>query len=197
MRVGLSVVTMVAAASLAGATPASADGAGYGGNAGQLSVTWVKPTGAVAAPYVPADTGPSQDPERVGVVDVGPTLTIVGLGFRQKTVINVQVGEVANLQPKTDVTGTLSVTVPVNTSEAVPTGASVLASGLSPSGTTRTLIGSVPPKPSGLAPSTFVPWFAAAFAAVGAVVLVRRVRRTSGSAGADGSGVDSLQETGA
>lgn len=171
----------MAAASIAlGASAAAAEGPGYGGNAGQLAVAWTTPTGngAVAAPAPPVPgSGPSTDPEKIGIGDAGPMLSIVGLGFRQLTKIQVQVGEIADIERKTDITGTLTVTVPADTSEQVPTGASVLATGLSPSGTTRTLVGSVPPKPSGLAPSSFVPWIAGAFAAGGAVVLVRRVRR--------------------
>jgi hypothetical protein len=185
------------------AVPAvAADGPGYGGNAGELSVTWADPglEGTVAAPVVPPDGGPTVDPDRVGVAESGPTLTIVGLGFRQLTTINVQVGEIADLQRKSDLTGTVTVNVPTVESEEVPTGASVLAAGLSPAGTTRTLVGSVPPKPSGLAPSSFVPWLAAAFAAVGAVVLVRRMRSqqqvaaAAGDAGTGDAGTDAGNE---
>lgn len=182
MTFALPTLTTAAAAALVAvlaANPAvAADGPGYGGNAGELSVTWTDPglEGTVAAPVVPPDGGPSVDPERVGVVEGGPTLTIVGLGFRQLTTINVQVGEIADLERKSDVTGTVTVNVPAAESEETPTGASVLAVGLSPSGTTRTLVGSVPPKPSGLAPSSVVPWLAAAFAAGAAVYFVRRIR---------------------
>ena len=161
---------------LLAAAPAAAEGPGYGGTAGELSVTWTEPAPpAYAAPDIPPG-GPSVDPEKIGIVETGPQLTIVGLGFRQRTMINVQVGEIADLVRKTDVTGTMSVTVPAAESSEVPPGASVLASGLSPSGTTRTLVGSVPPKPSGVAPSSVVPWLAAAFVVGGAVVLVRRWR---------------------
>ncbi|MDQ1245690.1 MAG: hypothetical protein QG597_57 [Actinomycetota bacterium] len=180
---GLAVTAVVAGSSLLGASAAFAEGAGYGGNAGELSVTWAPPVeGAVAAPDVPPGGGPTVDPEKVGIVEAGPTLTVIGLGFRQLTKINVQVGEIADLERKTDITGTLTVNVPAQQSEEVPPGASVLATGLSPSGTTRTLVGSVPPKPSGVAPSSLVPWFAAAFAAGGAVVLARRVRQQKGDA---------------
>lgn len=174
---GLAAGAVVVVCSLAGAPAAAAEGPGYGGDAGELSVAWAPPPPvAVAAPDVPPGGGPSVNPEKVGIVESGPTLTVIGLGFRQLTTINVQVGEIADLQRKTDITGTLTVNVPAQESEEVPTGASVLATGLSPAGTTRTLVGSVPPKPSGLAPSSLVPWFAAAFAAGGAVVLVRRLR---------------------
>ncbi|MFI0431553.1 MAG: hypothetical protein ACH36H_00255 [Candidatus Nanopelagicales bacterium] len=185
---GVAASAVFGASALLGAGPALAEGPGYGGNAGDLSVTWTDPgTAVVAAPFdppvVPPGGGPSQDPDRVGVVQ-GPNLTIVGLGFRQLTKIKVQVGEVADLERKTDTTGTLEVTVPAARTEGVPPGASVLAVGLSPSGTTRTLVGSVPPKPSGLAPSTFVPWVVGAFAVIGAAVALTRVRRQRRNAGA-------------
>ena len=173
MRRALSVVAagcVVAASGLLGASAAYADGPGYGGNAGELTVKWTETAEAIPAapPDVPGEGETGPDPNKIGLQDASQALTILGMGFRASTEVRIQVGDIANVQRKTDQTGTLALDVPASEVGPDAPGASVLATGLSPSGTTRTLVGSVPPKPSGVGPQNIIPWVAGVFA-VGAL----------------------------
>lgn len=161
---------IVVTSGLVGASAARADGPGYGGNAGDLTVKWTETSEAISAapPDVPGqgETGP--DPNKIGLQDANQALTILGMGFRASTAVRIQVGDIANVERKSDQTGTLALDVPAAEVGPNAPGASVLATGLSPSGTTRTLVGSVPPKPSGVGPQNIIPWIAGVFA-VGAL----------------------------
>ena len=173
MRRFLSVAAascIVVTSGLVGAGAAHAEGPGYGGNAGDLTVKWTETSEAISAapPDVPGqgETGP--DPNKIGLQDANQALTILGMGFRASTAVRIQVGDIANVERKSDQTGTLALDVPAAEVGPDAPGASVLATGLSPSGTTRTLVGSVPPKPSGVGPQNIIPWIAGVFA-VGAL----------------------------
>lgn len=165
---------LVVGSSVLGAAAAQAEGPGYGGNAGDLSVSWTETSSKAwaAPPDIPDGGGDATDPNKIRLAPGDAALTILGMGFRAKTMIRIQVGDIANVERKTDTTGTLSVDIPANQVTGAAPGQSVLASGLSPSGTTRTLVGSVPPKPSGIGPSDIMPWVVGALA-VGALAYTR------------------------
>jgi lysozyme family protein len=104
---------------------------------------------------------------------------VYGVGFRGKSEVNLRVGDAKAVNVRVDPNGTLTMDVPhAESADAVP-GTSVLALGRGPSGATRTLIGAVPPLPSGLGPAQFVPWIVAVAAALAAGVWA--VRRVSAS----------------
>lgn len=175
-NVYLFVIALYAAAvavfiSTVPAEAVTEDGPGYGGGVGALAIGWVgeeAPTvagltlsgfGIPAAPNVPPGDGqPGNDPEVVQVEDAGgAALSVVGYGFRQSAETSVQVGDWGVVVKDADTTGTLRVTIPPEDAGEIRPGLSVLASGLGPSGTTRTLVGSVPPKPSGISPKVLAP----------------------------------------
>ena len=190
-----SLRTVAAAAVLALSIPfaatAYADGPGYGGTADQLNVSWTEPA-AVAmamaaalpadAPVVPGPSSGGGDPNTIGSTDQGPLLAVSGVGFRSQSKVLVQVGDKATEQRRTDVSGSLEMKVPADISAEMQPGASVLAVGTSPGGTRRTLVGSIPPKPSGIGPSDIIPWVGLVAVSVAAVlaVLRRRARATAG-----------------
>ncbi len=123
---------------------AHADGPGYGGNADKLSVQW-STAGSVSAAGV-TFTAPGT-----------PTLVISGLGFRSGSPVVVQVGDHGSANSRSDEVGELRVSVEASTEANAP-GTSVLATGRAPSGTTRVLVGAIPPRPRGVGPMDVVPW---------------------------------------
>lgn len=110
MRRFLSVAAascIVVTSGLVGAGAAHAEGPGYGGNAGDLTVKWTETSEAISAapPDVPGqgETGP--DPNKIGLQDANQALTILGMGFRASTAVRIQVGDIANVERKSDQTG--------------------------------------------------------------------------------------------
>jgi hypothetical protein len=187
LRFAATTAVLALSVPLAGA--AKADGPGYGGTADQLNVTWTEPAVVAMAaarladpPVVPGPGGESRDPNTIGSTDQGPLLAVSGVGFRSQSKVIVQVGDKATEQRRTDVSGSLEMKVPADISAEMQPGASVLAVGTSPGGTRRTLVGSIPPKPSGIGPSDIIPWLALAAVALAAVLAVvrRRARTVAG-----------------
>ncbi|HQZ86858.1 MAG TPA: hypothetical protein PLB21_14700 [Actinomycetota bacterium] len=191
-----AAATAVLALSVPLAGTAWADGPGYGGTADQLNVTWTEPAAvAMAAPLPAADPpvvpGPSsdtRDPNTIGSTEVGPSLAVSGVGFRSQSKVVVQVGDKATEQRRTDVSGSLEMKVPADISAEMQPGASVLAVGTSPGGTRRTLVGSIPPKPSGVGPSDIIPWVGLVAVGIAAVLAVvrRRARAVADQPTAEG-----------
>ena len=142
---------------------AHADGPGYGGNADKLSVQW-STAGSVSAAGV-TFTAPGT-----------PTLVISGLGFRSGSPVAVQVGDHGSASSRSDEVGELRISVEASTESNAP-GTSVLATGRAPSGTTRVLVGAIPPRPRGVGPMDVVPWLVGGgLLALGATSMLRRRR---------------------
>ena len=146
------------------APAARAEGPGYGGGADTLTVSW-QPAGTAKA----AGTAPGTGGRGAGVAAAdltaeasGLELTVDGVGFRGRSAVEVRVGSAEPLATRADATGTLNVGVPARTADVAGTGTSVVATGRSPSGTSMTLVGAIPPKPTGTGPVDLVPWLAAA-----------------------------------
>lgn len=143
----------------------AAEGPGYGGNADELTVTWEESPDVQAAG------------EGLGISGGGPELAVFGLGFRGKSEVSVSVGETGTLETRVDQTGTLEAVVPsVRASNTPEPGTSVIVIGRAPSGAIRTLVGAVPPLPSGTSPADLVPF--AVLSGLVVVLVVGAVRRT-------------------
>jgi hypothetical protein len=161
---GVALVTAGAVGLLAPA--AKADGPGYGGGADKLAVAWTDqpPTTAAGLPVTGGGTGRalsgagSSLPDAVATDDIG--LAVTGVGFRGLSSVDVRVGAGDPFSVRVDDTGTLRIQAPASSSDSVSSGTSVVAVGRAPSGTTKTLVGSVPPRPNGTGPVDLVPWVA-------------------------------------
>jgi hypothetical protein len=143
----------------------AAEGPGYGGTADQLAVSWqeVETIVAMGPPDTPLDLEAG-----------GLALDIFGLGFRNRSEVVVTVGTNEPVTTRVDPTGTLDLTVGLEQLDAGPQpGTSVVVLGRAPSGTTRTLVGAVPPVPSGIGPADLIPWLVGV-ALAGATALRRR-----------------------
>jgi len=163
-RVSSVLLATVGAALLLPVAQASADGPGYGGSADRLSVQW-STAGAVSA------SGTTFTPPGA------PTLVISGLGFRSGSPVVVQVGDRGTASSRSDEVGQLNVAVGASTESDAP-GTSVLATGRAPSGTTRVLVGAIPPRPGGIGPMDVVPWLVGGvLLAWAATAMLRRRRR--------------------
>ena len=146
----------------------AAEGPGYGGTADQLAVSW-KEAERIVAMGAP---GTSLDLEESGLA-----LDVFGLGFRNRSEVVVTVGTNDPVTTRVDPTGTLDLTVGLEQLDAGPQpGTSVVVLGRAPSGTSRTLVGAVPPVPSGTGPADLIPWVVA-LALTGAGVTALRRRR--------------------
>lgn len=144
------------------------EGPGYGGTADQLAVSWQEAERIVAM----GPPGTSLDVEASGLA-----LDIFGLGFRNRSEVVVTVGTNDPVTTRVDPTGTLDLAVGLEQLDAGPQpGTSVVVLGRAPSGTTRTLVGAVPPVPSGTGPADLMPWVVA-LALTGAGVTALRRRR--------------------
>lgn len=156
---------------------AQADGPGYGGDAGQLAVSWEPVSDALPAAATvlpPMATGGSA--RGVGAL-VRPVaaepelqadalaLVVRGLGFRGKSEIEVRVGSGRPLVARADSAGALAVAIDPEALGAAKPGVSVMAVGRNQAGTEVTLFGSIPPVADGSGPMSLVPW------AVGAIAL--------------------------
>lgn len=161
-----AVLTAAASAALGAPAAHAAEGPGYGGNAGALSVTWTQSDEVLRA------MGPA---EQIQVEADGLSLDVFGLGFRGRSEVTVRVGTNPAVASRVDPTGTLDLSVGVQRlTEGPQPGTSVIVIGRAPSGTSRTLVGAVPPLPSGLGPADVVPWLALGMLAAAVAVRARR-----------------------
>jgi hypothetical protein len=122
---------------------AHADGPGYGGTADRLSVHWAGPSGPTAA-GARGEGGSGSG-----------SLVVSGLGFRGLSTVSIQVGDRGAARTRSDEVGEVRIQVPTAHLATAP-GTSVIAIGRAPSGTTRTLIGAVPPRGHGPSPTDLV-----------------------------------------
>lgn len=141
-------------------------GPGYGGDADGLEVTWKEPKSkAMAAEPPPVPSGgdggstPTADPERLAMEAADVTLQVDGIGFRGLSEVAIQFGSEPPTVVRADQTGTMAASFPAT--EAADPGTTVVAVGRSPSGATRTLVGSVPPLAFGTDLMGLVPWLVA------------------------------------
>ena len=172
-RTVVSVLALGLPAVALAAPGAWADGPGYGGGADALSVSWSGDGSITSADGAMGIGVRSAGPASDGAA--GRTLVVSGLGFRSRSPIEVQVGDLGVAQSRSDEVGQLDIEVPGARTGPLEPGTSVLAQGRAPSGTTRILVGAVPPLPSGTGPRDLVPWVALAGAGV---LVLRRPRRT-------------------
>lgn len=160
-------------------------GPGYGGDADSLNVSWNEPKSkAMAAGPPPVPSGGSgeaelTDPERLAMSGDSATLRIDGIGFRGLSEVDIQFGSEDPVAVRADGTGTVVADFPAT--DAAAPGTTVVAIGRSPSGATRTLVGSVPPLAHGIDLMGLVPWLIAAPVALIAIAALAR-RRSHASA---------------
>lgn len=142
-RAAVSVAGAAACVGILWPAVAQADGPGYGGSADRLSVSWAAGSGGSAA--LPGGGGGSG----------ADLLVVTGLGFRGLSAVSLQVGNRGAAVHRSSDVGSVRIEVP---SSEVPTapGTSVIAIGRAPSGTTRTLVGAVPPRSHGPSPTDVV-----------------------------------------
>ena len=182
---------------------AYAEGPGYGGDAGQLTVSW-EPAPADPAPTdpapadpapAPADPAPADQPAALSlggsargvsaIVMIPPaadpqlqsdslSLLVRGLGFRGKSEIEVRIGSDQPVVARADTAGALTVALDPTLFGGAEPGVSVMAVGRNQSGTQVTLFGSVPPVADGSGPMTLVPWAVGSVALVGLALWMRR-----------------------
>lgn len=143
------------------------EGPGYGGTADELAVSWKQPERIIAM----GAPGASIELEASGLA-----LDVFGLGFRGRSEVVVTVGTNDPVTTRVDPTGTLELSVGLEDLDAGPQpGTSVVVLGRAPAGTSRTLVGAVPPIPSGKGPADLIPWVVGvALAGAGATALRRR-----------------------
>jgi hypothetical protein len=176
---------------------AFADGPGYGGDAGQLAVSWEAAAPVVTTPELPlpAPSTPQLEPQAgsmggsvhgISAAFVLPpaadprlnpdalALVVRGLGFRGKSAVEVRIGSDLPITTRADGAGALSVTLNRDAVGAAKPGVSVMAVGRNQSGTQVTLFGSIPPLAGGSGPMTLVPWAVGSIAVAGLAVWVRR-----------------------
>jgi hypothetical protein len=163
--------------------PARAEGPGYDGGADRLAVTWT------TASQAPPSTGSAL--ARTGSAPDSPALEVSGVGFRSLSQVHVRVGSGASVVVRVDETGTLRTAVAAAPGEAATTGVSVVATGRTPSGTSKTLVGSIPAPASGTGPVDLVPWVVLALGV--AAMASWLVPRLSWRAPSTGSGLDLVE----
>lgn len=168
VTVALTTILLVTAAPIAHA----ADGPGYGGTADELAVVWqpVEQVNLAAGPSLAV----AADSELIRTDQQSAQLVVRGVGFRGRSEIELRVGAGGTEVLRVDESGTLEAEVGTSTGDVAEPGTSVIAIGRAPSGAARTLVGAVPPLPSGLGPADLVPWVAATAAGLGAIVMWRR-----------------------
>lgn len=164
----LTTILLMTAAPVANAE----EGPGYGGTADELAVVWqpVEQVNLAAGPTMAV----AADSELIRTEQQSAQLVVRGVGFRGRSEIALRVGAEGTEVLRVDESGSLEAEVATSTGDVAEPGTSVIAIGRAPSGAARTLVGAVPPLPSGLGPADLVPWVAAAAAAVGAIVTWRR-----------------------
>jgi hypothetical protein len=151
---------------------ALADGPGYGGTADALTVQWQQEK------------------------DTSSGLAVFAVGFRSGSTVKIRVGSSADTTVAADVSGALRVLVlagdtasdaatalaeeatvlrlDATSVDRFSTGTSIVAAGQTAGGSTRRLIGSVPPEPSGRGAQDLVPWGGALAALAAAGFWLRR-----------------------
>jgi hypothetical protein len=148
--------------------------------ASDSATTTATTSGDVAVPAGSGGRGTGVVAAPAAVSPHGGSLHVGGVGFRGLSEVTVRVGSQPVFVARVDSTGTLSVTAPPSNTDAISAGTSVVALGRSPSGTSKTLVGSVPPRPNGTGPVDLVPWMAlAVLVALSGSWLVRRVGTTA------------------
>lgn len=153
------------------APAAAQDGPGYGGTADELAVSWAEQDQVLAM----GPAGPAIELEQSGLA-----LAVNGVGFRGRSEVVVTVGTNEPITARVDPTGTLALSVDLDRAAAGPQpGTSVVALGRAPGGTSRTLVGAVPPIPAGTGPADLVPWIVGLGLAGAGVVAARRRRVTA------------------
>ncbi len=175
-RVGAASAALLAGSVLLAPAVLAQEGPGYGGTADELAVSWREPERIIAM----GAPGTSID-----LVASGLALDVFGLGFRGRSEVVVTVGTNDPVTARVDPTGTLDLAVGLEDLDAGPQpGTSVVVLGRAPAGTSRTLVGAVPPIPSGTGPADLIPWIVGvALAGAGATALRRR--RVSAAAPVD------------
>ncbi len=172
-------------------------GPGYGGDADSLNVSWQEPENqamAAGPPPVPSGqdgTGSVRDPERMAMSAGASSLRVDGIGFRGLSEVVIQFGSEDPVAVRADQTGTVLADFPAT--EVAAPGTTVVAIGRSPSGATRTLIGSVPPLAHGADLMGLVPWLLAAPVALIALAALLRRRPSPTAAHARHSTPAALQ----
>jgi len=160
----LLVVTSMAVAPAAMAV----EGPGYGGTADALAVTWTESDSTLHA---------MGSEEVIQLTGDNLSLDVFGLGFRGRSEVTVAVGTSDPLTIRVDPTGTLDLSVAVTRLSVGPQpGTSVVVLGRAPAGSSRTLVGAVPPMPSGIGPADVIPWLVGGLLAIVAGSAWRRRR---------------------
>lgn len=164
----LTAILLVMAAPVAHAE----EGPGYGGTAHELAVVWqpIEQVNLAAGPTLAM----ADDTELIRTDRLAAQLIVRGVGFRGRSEIELRVGAEDAEVLRVDESGTLEVEVATSTTDVAEPGTSVIAIGRAPSGAARTLVGAVPPLPSGLGPADLVPWVAATGVVLAAMVGWRR-----------------------
>lgn len=171
-RVGAATAALLTGSVMLAPAALAQEGPGYGGTADGLAVTWTEPDRLVAmgAPGTTVELSASN-----------LALDVFGLGFRGRSEVVVTVGTNAPVTTRVDPTGTLDLSVGLEKLEAGPQpGTSVVVLGRAPAGTSRTLVGAVPPVPSGTGPADLIPWIVGVVLAGAGATAVRR-RRVHGT----------------
>ncbi|MGV1003626.1 MAG: hypothetical protein ACOYEV_02425 [Candidatus Nanopelagicales bacterium] len=164
LSIGVGPVHAAPVSSLA---PLPAEGPGYGGTADALSVEWVDPPDAAGAAgadqpqpllagFLPETRGGRDGDRQVDTSYVDGSLRISGIGFRAYSDVTVRIASGEDEITRADASGTLGVTIDQVEIGRFTPGLSVVAIGRAPSGTQRTLVGSVPPAPGGKSPSSLL-----------------------------------------
>jgi hypothetical protein len=168
-RVGAATAALLTGSVMLAPAALAQEGPGYGGTADGLSVSWTEPDRLVAmgAPGTTVELSASN-----------LALDVFGLGFRGRSEVVVTVGTNAPVTTRVDPTGTLDLSVGLEKLEAGPQpGTSVVVLGRAPAGTSRTLVGAVPPVPSGTGPADLIPWIVGVVLAVAGGLGLRGRRR--------------------
>jgi len=111
----------------------------------------------------------------------GDQLEVAGDGYRPNGIVDVRLGSEPIQQARAGKTGQVRVSVPRRLIAAGQPGASVIVVGRSKLGTSRALVGAVPPAAAGFGPVDALPWVVAAvvLAGIGWGLLRRRRHRPS------------------
>jgi LPXTG-motif cell wall-anchored protein len=117
------------------------EGPGYGGGADRLDVKW-------------KDKVDEKDKVKKTAVAIN------GVGFRAGSKVLLRVGSGAEISALVDAAGALTFDVP-GQELALASGTSVLVQGSTPAGTQLTLVGAIPPEPTGSGAQDVVPWVVA------------------------------------
>lgn len=146
------IVTVALGFCVISQTNAYAEGPGYGGNADTLHAEWK--TSTQTSSLLALSTPPPIPDDKIKMGEDNLTLVVSGVGFRGNSPVNIEVGTTI-VNTRTDSSGILTKEIPISkitTNNQIITGQSVIAQGISSNGGEKTLLGSVPPPPSGTNP---------------------------------------------